>query len=139
VLPDGILFSKPKNAGSECLAMIYVGKCYGHFVDFTAIWYVLWPFGNSVVILVYFFQFWYVAPRKIWQPCCLQPFSEAKIAFRFFEAASNSHRDDDIHLDFFDDFRLFCFVFFSQNFLCHGLRTMFAYTFVFFVLKRRCQ
>jgi hypothetical protein len=23
-----------------------------------------------VVILVYFSPFWYVVPRKIWQPCC---------------------------------------------------------------------
>jgi hypothetical protein len=30
--------------------------CYGHLVHF-------------VVILVYFFLFWYVVPRKIWQPC----------------------------------------------------------------------
>jgi hypothetical protein len=29
---------------------------YGHFVYF-------------VVFDIYFFQFWYVVPRKIWQPC----------------------------------------------------------------------
>jgi hypothetical protein len=41
-------------------------------------WYILWPFGSFFGPLVYyvefiviwytFFQFWYVAARKIWQP-----------------------------------------------------------------------
>jgi hypothetical protein len=46
------------------------------FVYFTTIWYVLWAAGifcdnfeYFVVFLVYFSQFRYVAPRKIWQPC----------------------------------------------------------------------
>jgi hypothetical protein len=37
---------------------------------FVAIWSILWPFGIFYSYLVYvFFQFWYVVPRKIWQPC----------------------------------------------------------------------
>jgi hypothetical protein len=42
------------------------------------IWYILWPFGifcgHLVYVfcgqMVYYFLFWYVEPRKIWQPCC---------------------------------------------------------------------
>jgi hypothetical protein len=41
---------------------------YGHCVYFTAIWYILWPFGIFYGRLVIFSPFWYVAPRKIWQP-----------------------------------------------------------------------
>jgi hypothetical protein len=33
-----------------------------HLEYFTVIWYVFWSF-------VIFSQFWYVVPRKIWQPC----------------------------------------------------------------------
>jgi hypothetical protein len=29
-------------------------------------WYIIWTIYDY---LVYFFQFWFVAPRKIWQPC----------------------------------------------------------------------
>jgi hypothetical protein len=32
------------------------GIFYGHLEYFTAIWYILWPFGNVVVI-------WYMFPR----------------------------------------------------------------------------
>jgi hypothetical protein len=39
-----------------------VGKFYGHFVYFTAIWYFLWTFG------IFFGHFWYFVTRKIWQP-----------------------------------------------------------------------
>jgi hypothetical protein len=50
---------------------LWNGECwhvFGHLEHFTAIWYILWPFGNLVVI-------WYIFPRfgilcqKIWQPC----------------------------------------------------------------------
>jgi hypothetical protein len=43
-----------------------VGILYGNLVYFTAIWYIFWSSG---ICLVIFFTFWYVAPRKIWQPC----------------------------------------------------------------------
>jgi hypothetical protein len=60
---------KPKipnwvNFGGSC-----IGKC----------WYILWPFRLFLQLLeiigifgdhlVYFSTFWYVVPRKIWQPC----------------------------------------------------------------------
>jgi hypothetical protein len=32
------------------------------------IWYILWTFGIFYGHLEYFFPFWYVASRKIWQP-----------------------------------------------------------------------
>jgi hypothetical protein len=38
-------------------------------VYFMTIWYSLWPFGVFFGPLVNFSPFWYVAPRKIWQPC----------------------------------------------------------------------
>jgi hypothetical protein len=52
----------------EGLAMENVGIFYGNLVYFTAIWSILWPFGEFHGRLVYFSRFWYVAPRKIWQP-----------------------------------------------------------------------
>jgi hypothetical protein len=53
--------------------MEVAGLFYGHVVYFTAIWYryivafwyMLWLFGIV-------FPFWYVEPRKIWQPWCRQ-------------------------------------------------------------------
>jgi hypothetical protein len=61
-LPDGTRNLKPKfpvwiNFGGSCN-----GIFYGHLVHFTAIWYILWSFSI-------FSTFWYVVPRKIWQPC----------------------------------------------------------------------
>jgi hypothetical protein len=38
-----------------------VGVFYGRLVYFVVIWSILWSFGI-------FDQFWYVVPRKIWQP-----------------------------------------------------------------------
>jgi hypothetical protein len=38
---------------------------FGHLAYFTAIWYV----GHFDI----FFPFWYVLPRKIWQPCLAIP------------------------------------------------------------------
>jgi hypothetical protein len=35
---------------------------------FKSIWYTLWPFGMFYGYLVYFSPFWYVVPKKIWQP-----------------------------------------------------------------------
>jgi hypothetical protein len=70
-LPDGIFSDQKSQFGQilEGLALEDVGICYDHLVLFyvclvysVAIWSSLWPFGI-------FFPFWYVAPRKIWQPC----------------------------------------------------------------------
>jgi hypothetical protein len=33
---------------------------YGHLVYFTAIWYILWPFGIFCGHLVYFVAIWYI-------------------------------------------------------------------------------
>jgi hypothetical protein len=46
--------------------LIYFMTILEHFTD---IWDILWPFGTFSVNLVPCFQFWYHAPRKIWQPC----------------------------------------------------------------------
>jgi hypothetical protein len=45
-----------------------VGIIYGHLEYFTAIWYILWLFGNVVAIWVYFSPFWYIMSRQLWQP-----------------------------------------------------------------------
>jgi hypothetical protein len=37
------------------------------------IWYILGAFGIFCGNLVYFFPFWYVVPRKIWQPWTCYP------------------------------------------------------------------
>jgi ABC-type spermidine/putrescine transport system permease subunit II len=47
----------------EGLAMEDVGIEHGHFVYFTANWYILWTFGTLCGHLVYFYPFWYVVPR----------------------------------------------------------------------------
>jgi hypothetical protein len=44
------------------------GIFYDHLVCFIAILYILWPFGTFYGYLVYFSPFWYVVPRRIWQP-----------------------------------------------------------------------
>jgi hypothetical protein len=46
-----------------------VGIFYGRLVQFMTIWYKIWPFGIACSQLVYFFPFWYVWTKKIWQPC----------------------------------------------------------------------
>jgi hypothetical protein len=64
----------------QCLDWWYI---FGNLVYFTAIWYILWPFGLICGHLIYFvaiwytivtlwhiYPFWYVVSRKIWQPCC---------------------------------------------------------------------
>jgi hypothetical protein len=41
-----------------------VGIFCGHLVNFTAIWYILWPFDIFSTGLVYFSPFRYFAPGK---------------------------------------------------------------------------
>jgi hypothetical protein len=50
--------------------MEVVSVFYGHLVFCTAIWYVyFWPFHTyNLWSFGIFFTFWYVLPRKIWQP-----------------------------------------------------------------------
>jgi hypothetical protein len=52
----------------EGLAMEGAGIFYVHFVHFMAIWSIVWPIGLFKVNWYIFSPFWYVAPRKIWQP-----------------------------------------------------------------------
>jgi hypothetical protein len=46
--------------------MEYVDIFYIHLMYFTATLHILWPFD---IFYGYFSPFWYVVPRKIWQPC----------------------------------------------------------------------
>jgi hypothetical protein len=69
-LPDG-LFSNQKSQFGVILvglAIENLGIFYEHLVYFTAILTILWPFGIFCGHLVNFSPFWYVVPRKIWQP-----------------------------------------------------------------------
>jgi hypothetical protein len=69
-LPDGF-FSNQKYQFwyiLEGLGMDIVGIFYGHLEYFTAIGYILWPFGIFSGIWGTFLPFWYVVLRKIWQP-----------------------------------------------------------------------
>jgi hypothetical protein len=45
-----------------------VGIFYGFLVLFAAVWYILWSLGIVYGSLGYVLPFWYVLPRKIWQP-----------------------------------------------------------------------
>jgi hypothetical protein len=69
-LPDGIFSNQKSQFGYklEGLAMEDFGIFYGHFVYFKAIGYILWLFSIFYGYLLYFSPFWYVVPRKIWQP-----------------------------------------------------------------------
>jgi hypothetical protein len=44
-------------------AMENIGIFYDHFVNFTAIANILWPFGIFCGELVYFVVSWYISPR----------------------------------------------------------------------------
>jgi hypothetical protein len=65
-LPDGIFAYQYTQFGciSEGLGM---KKCWCTLRPLGM--YILWPLGTVCAHLVYFVPFWYVAPRKIWQPC----------------------------------------------------------------------
>jgi hypothetical protein len=49
-----------------------VGIFSGHLVYVTAISHIVWTFGIICGNLVHFPPFWYIVPRKIWQPCSRQ-------------------------------------------------------------------
>jgi hypothetical protein len=51
-LPDGIFSNQKSQFGKilEGLAMEDVGIFNDHLVQFTVIWYILWPFGRFMVI-----------------------------------------------------------------------------------------
>jgi hypothetical protein len=44
------------------------GLFYGLLIYLIVIWYVLWPAALPCCYLLYFSTFWYIVPRKIWQP-----------------------------------------------------------------------
>jgi hypothetical protein len=69
VLPDGLFLNQKSQFGKilEGLVLEDVGIFRGHFVYFTAKWYILWSFGI-------YFLFWYDVPRKIWQPWSMYNF-----------------------------------------------------------------
>jgi hypothetical protein len=48
------------------LQMFIYSVC--HYEYFTALWYILWHFGNFCGYLVHDYPLWYVLPRKIRQP-----------------------------------------------------------------------
>jgi hypothetical protein len=52
----------------EGRGMEKVGIFYCYFEYITAIWYMLWPFGNLATIWYIFRPFWYIVSRKCWQP-----------------------------------------------------------------------
>jgi hypothetical protein len=58
-LPDGLFSNKKSNLGKLWrtlewkILVLYIS--YGHLEYFTGIWYMLWPFGNVVVI-------WHIPP-----------------------------------------------------------------------------
>jgi hypothetical protein len=67
-LPNGF---QPKSQFGYILGlgMDNVGIFYGELEHFTAICYILLPFGIYCGHFLYFLPFWFIVPRKIWQPC----------------------------------------------------------------------
>jgi hypothetical protein len=47
---------------ANCYVLLSFFMFYSHLLCFMPKWYTFWLFGI-------FFPFWYVAARKIWQPC----------------------------------------------------------------------
>jgi hypothetical protein len=72
-LPDGIfIYLYTKNpyfyigimeCSKQNKAINYIGVIYDNFES-------LWSFYIFCALLVHISPFWYVVPRKIWQPCC---------------------------------------------------------------------
>jgi hypothetical protein len=63
VLPDGMYNLIPKISIWANFLRPYHRRCwyfYGHFVYFTAKWYILWPFGTFYGHLVHFMVSWYI-------------------------------------------------------------------------------
>jgi hypothetical protein len=53
-------------------------KKFEYFID---IWSILCPFGTFCSNLVYVPPFWYIVPRKIWQPCASTRFVCMRLYF----------------------------------------------------------
>jgi hypothetical protein len=67
-----------------------VGIFYGHLE-------YLRPFGESCGNLVYFFPFWSVVPRKIWQPCSKGFFSDGFISISHYRPQTIQWQLNDVH------------------------------------------
>jgi hypothetical protein len=72
------------------------GIFYGHFDNFPAFGVFYGDLGIISPILVYFSPFWYVAPRKIWQPCTVTLFSFH--LFYFYFASADREETAFLHL-----------------------------------------
>jgi hypothetical protein len=60
-IPTWVNLSGPRNEN--------VGIVCGRLEYITTIWYILWPFGNLLVIWYIFYPpFWYIVSQKIRQP-----------------------------------------------------------------------
>jgi hypothetical protein len=61
-LPHGMFLNKKSKFGYilEGLAIKYVDTFYGHLVYFTAIWYILRPFGIFGCHLLFLVAIWFV-------------------------------------------------------------------------------
>jgi hypothetical protein len=82
------------------------GRCwyilcpFGQFSGHLA--YILWPLGIFSPVLVHLYPFWYVVPRKIWQPCATDVRSGSvemcRLEARTFFADENRQRGNGRHL-----------------------------------------
>jgi hypothetical protein len=64
-----LVYFQTKNPNLGKFWKVLHGIFNGHFVYFTAKWNTLWPFTYIVhLVLGIFFPFWYLVPRKVWQP-----------------------------------------------------------------------
>jgi hypothetical protein len=97
-LPDGIFSNQKFKFGYilEGLALKDVGS---HLVYFTALRYILCPFGIFNGYLVYFPPFWYVVPRKIWQPCVrqLERPKKRKMIFEKLSPKGNASQGENVN------------------------------------------
>jgi hypothetical protein len=60
--------TKSPNLGKFWRALEWKMFVSGHLGYITAIWYILWRFGNLGVIWYILPPFWYILSQKIWQP-----------------------------------------------------------------------
>jgi hypothetical protein len=69
-LPDGLFSNQQSRFGKnfQCLRLENVGIFYGHLEYFPDICDILRPVGTFCAHFLHFFQLWFHAPRKIWQP-----------------------------------------------------------------------
>jgi hypothetical protein len=73
-LPDGLFSNQKSQFGNtfQGIRLENVEIFYGRLEHFMNIRDILPTFGIFCVHLVHFFQLWYHAPRKMWQPWTLK-------------------------------------------------------------------